>query len=130
LRGWEYALAHQEEIAALIHAKYAPDLPLEKLRFEADRTWPLVRSDLVELGHTHVGRWEHILSVYRELGLAPEGADVDMRGLIYQPAPPSDLRWLLWVLAAASLVLTVVTGACSNNCWRIGASRIGCMRSP
>jgi diguanylate cyclase (GGDEF)-like protein len=71
--------------------------------------WPLVRSDLVELGHTHVGRWEHILSVYRELGLAPEGADVDMRGLIYQPAPPSDLRWLLWVLAAASLVLTVVT---------------------
>lgn len=109
LRGWEYALAHQEEIAALIHAKYAPDLPLEKLRFEADRTWPLVRSDLVELGHTHVGRWEHILSVYRELGLAPEGADVDMRGLIYQPAPPSDLRWLLWVLAAASLVLTVVT---------------------
>ena len=52
---------------------------------------------------------EHILSVYRELGLAPEGADVDMRGLIYQPAPPSDLRWLLWVLAAASLVLTVPT---------------------
>ena len=37
LRGWEYALAHQEEIAALIHTKYAPDLPVEKLRFEADR---------------------------------------------------------------------------------------------
>ena len=36
LRGWEYALVHQEEIAALIHAKYAPDLPLEKLRFEAE----------------------------------------------------------------------------------------------
>ena len=42
LRGWEYALAHQEEIAALIHAKYAPDLPVEKLRFEAERMMPLV----------------------------------------------------------------------------------------
>ena len=72
LRGWEYAVAHQEEISELIHAKYAPDLPVEKLRFEAERMMPLVRSDLVELGHTHVGRWQHIFDVYRELGLAPD----------------------------------------------------------
>jgi diguanylate cyclase (GGDEF)-like protein len=108
LRGWEYALAHQEEIAALIHARYAPELPIEKLRFEADRMFPLVRSDLVELGHTHVGRWQHIFDVYRELGLAPAGGEIDMRGLLYQPAPPTDLRWLLWVLAAAAVVLAVV----------------------
>ncbi len=108
LRGWEYALAHQEEISALIHAKYAPDLPVEKLRFEAERMMPLVRSDLVELGHTHVGRWQHIFDVYRELGLAPEGADIDIRGLIYQPPRPTDLRWLLWVLAAGALILAVV----------------------
>ena len=108
LRGWEYALAHQEEIAALIHAKYAPDLPVEKLRFEAERMMPLVRSDLVELGHTHVGRWQHIFDVYRELGLVPGGADVDIRGLIYHPPQPTDLRWLLWVLAVGALVLAVV----------------------
>jgi len=109
LRGWEYALAHHEEISALIHAKYAPDLPLEKLRFEAERMLPLVRSDIVELGHTHVGRWQHILDVYRELGLAPRGADINIRGLIYQPPQPTDLRWLLWVLAAVALVLAGVT---------------------
>jgi len=108
LRGWEYALEHPDEVSALIHAKYAPDLPLEKLRFEAERMMPLVRSDLVELGHTHVGRWQHIFDVYRELGLAPAGADVDIRGLIYRPAQPADLRWLLWVLAAGALVLAVV----------------------
>ena len=108
LRGWEYALAHQEEIAALIHAKYAPDLPVEKLRFEADRMMPLVRSDLVELGHTHVGRWQHIFNVYRELGLVPGGADVDFSRLIYRLPQPTDLRWLLWVLAAGALVLVVV----------------------
>ena len=108
LRGWEYALAHQDEIAALIHAKYAPDLPVEKLRFEAERMMPLVRSDLVELGHTHVGRWQHIFDVYRELGLVQGGGDVDMRGLIYQPSQPTDLRWLLWVLAVGALILVVV----------------------
>jgi ABC-type nitrate/sulfonate/bicarbonate transport system substrate-binding protein len=108
LRGWEYALAHQEEISALIHAKYAPDLPVEKLRFEAERMMPLMRSDLVELGHSHVGRWQHILDVYRELGLAPGGADIDIGGLIYHSPQPSDLRWLLWVLAAGALILAVV----------------------
>jgi diguanylate cyclase (GGDEF)-like protein len=108
LRGWEYALAHQEEIAELIHAKYAPDLPLEKLRFEAERMLPLVRSDLVELGHTHAGRWQHIFDVYRELGLAPGQADVDVRGLIYRPPKPTDWRWLLWVLAASALALATL----------------------
>ena len=108
LRGWEYALAHQEEISTLIHAKYAPDLPVEKLRFEAERMLPLVRSDLVELGHTHIGRWQHIFDVYSELGLAPGGADVDVRGLIYRPPQPTDWRWLLWVLAAGAIVLAVV----------------------
>jgi diguanylate cyclase (GGDEF)-like protein len=108
LRGWEYALAHQEEISALIHAKYTPDLPVEKLRFEAERMMPLVRSDLVELGHTHVGRWQHIFDVYRELGLAPGGVDIDIRGLIYQPSQPTDLRWLLWVLAAGAFILAAV----------------------
>ena len=109
LRGWEYALSHQEEISALIHAKYAPDLPVEKLRFEAERMMPLVRSDLVELGHTHVGRWQHIFGVYRELGLTPVHADIDLQGLIYQLPRPADLRWLLWVLAAGALILMAVT---------------------
>jgi diguanylate cyclase (GGDEF)-like protein len=108
LRGWEYAMSHQEEIAELIHAKYAPDLPVDKLRFEAESMVPLVRSDLVELGHTHVGRWQHIFDVYRELGLVPEGTRPDIRGLIYQPPTPRDLRWLLWVLAVAALILAVV----------------------
>jgi diguanylate cyclase (GGDEF)-like protein len=109
LRGWEYALAHQEEIANLIHAKYAPDLPVDKLRFEATSMLPLVRTDLVELGHTHIARWQHIFDVYRDLGLAPSGRDIDLGSLIYRPAQPTDLRWLLWVLAVAALSLAVLT---------------------
>ena len=108
LRGWEYAIAHHEEISALIHAKYAPDLPMEKLRFEADRMTPLMRPDLVELGHSHVRRWQHILDVYRELGLAPASATIDIAGLIYRAPQPTDWRWLLWVLAAAGLIPAVV----------------------
>jgi diguanylate cyclase (GGDEF)-like protein len=109
LHGWEYALAHQDEIATLIHAKYAPDLPVEKLRFEAASMLPLVRTDLVELGHTHIARWQHIFDVYRGLGLAGAGGDVDLSGLIYRRAQPTDWRWLLWVLAVAALSLAVLT---------------------
>ena len=108
LRGWEYAMSHQQEISELIHAKYAPDLPVEKLRFEAERMVPLVRTDLVEIGHTHVGRWQHIFEVYRELGQVPQGTGADIRGLIYQPPTPRDWRWLLWVVAVAALGLAVV----------------------
>src|SRR6185436_19527720 len=97
LRGWEYAMSHQDEIAELVHAKYAPDLPVDKLRFEAERMVPLVRTDLVELGHTHVGRWQHIYDVYRELGLVPKRSTPEIRGLIYQPPTPRDWRWLWWV---------------------------------
>ena len=110
LRGWEYALSHQQEIAELIHAKYAPDLPVEKLRFEAERMGPLVRTDLVELGHTHVARWQHIFDVYRELGLVPPGTHADIRALIYQPPALRDLRWLLWVLGGAALTLAIAIG--------------------
>jgi PleD family two-component response regulator len=46
--------------------------------------------------------------VYRELGLAPVGANIDIGGLIYRPSQPTDWRWLLWVLAAGGLVLAVV----------------------
>jgi len=47
--------------------------------------------------------------VYHELGLDSRGADINIRGLIYQPPQPTDLRWLLWVLAAVALVLAGVT---------------------
>jgi diguanylate cyclase (GGDEF)-like protein len=120
LRGWEYALGHQEEIAALIHAKYAPDLPVEKLRFEAASMLPLVRTDLVELGHTHVARWQHIFDVYRALGLAPAANGIDLSGLIYRRAQPTDWQWLLWVLAAAALSLAVLTWV-ARRFYRISA---------
>jgi len=110
LRGWEYALSHQQEIAELIHAKYAPDLPIEKLRFEAERMGPLVRTDLVEIGHTHIARWQHIFDVYRELGLVPSGARADIQALIYQPAAPRDLHWLLWVLGVGAATLVFAIG--------------------
>ena len=47
--------------------------------------------------------------MYRELGLTPVHADIDLHGLIYQLPRPADLRWLLWVLAAGALILMAVT---------------------
>jgi len=69
LRGWEYALKHPEEIAELIHARYAPDKSRAILLAEAAAMRELVLPDLVEIGHMNRGRWTHIGETYAMLGL-------------------------------------------------------------
>lgn len=69
LRGWDYALRHPEEIADLIHARYAPDKSRESLVAEAAAMRELILPDLVEIGHMNRGRWTHIGKTYAMLGL-------------------------------------------------------------
>jgi diguanylate cyclase (GGDEF)-like protein/hemerythrin-like metal-binding protein/PAS domain S-box-containing protein len=83
LRGWRYAMTHQEEIIQLIHARYGQWHSLDHLRFEARQMVPLLRSELVDLGYMHEGRWQHIAETYADLGLLPKTFNMD--GFIYDP---------------------------------------------
>lgn len=114
LRGWEYALKHPDELAELIHTRYAPDLPVDKLRFEAEQIRPLVRSDMVALGYSHEGRWRHILDTYRELGLVPADREIGLRAFLFQPVKQVDYQWLVWVVAGVLAVLAIVSMAASR----------------
>lgn len=58
---------------------------------------PFIRSDLVEIGHSYIGRWNHIIDVYLELGLIPEGTNFKIDEMIYKPGKQSDYSWLWWV---------------------------------
>jgi PAS domain S-box-containing protein len=69
LRGWDYALKHPEELAALIHARYAPEKSRARLLAEAAAMRELILPDLVEIGHMNRGRWTHIGETYAMLGL-------------------------------------------------------------
>lgn len=106
LRGWRYALAHPEEIIALIHERWNPTKSLEHLRYEAAATRALINPDLVDIGHMNPGRWEHIVATYIGLGLLP--ADFSLDGLLYSPEHSVDLRWFYRALTI-SLTLLVLT---------------------
>ena len=104
MRGWQYAMAHPEEVVDLILAKYSKRNSREHLLYEARQMQALVQPVLVELGYMNPGRWQHIGSVYADLGMLPKG--ISLAGFLYDPDPHPDLRWLYGGLAAALLLAT------------------------
>ena len=80
-RGWWYAMEHPEEIARLIHERYAPEKTLEHLLFEAKAMRELIRPELVEIGYMSAARWRHIADTYVQVGLLP--GQYNLRGLLY-----------------------------------------------
>ena len=103
LLGWQYAMAHPEEIADLILAKYSQQHPREFYLFEAKRMAPLFRTDLIEIGYMHPGRWRHIADTYADLGLLPDRFSLD--GFLYDTKVERDLMWLY----LAGLLLAIVS---------------------
>ena len=102
LRGWQYAMAHQEEIVDLILSKYSQRNTREHLLYEAKQMHALVQPELVEMGYMNPGRWQHIGNVYADLGMLPK--NVSLQGFIYDPDPRPDVGWLYWVLAIAAVL--------------------------
>ena len=109
LRGWEYAMAHPDEIAALILERInTQGLSADYLRFEAAQMRELLQPNLVQLGYMHPGRWRHIADTYAEIGMLPPG--IDLKGFIYAPDPEASLAWLYRVLGIGFLVLVLAGG--------------------
>ena len=87
LKGWEYAMSHPHEVA-----NYILKLPgvkqrgilKEDLLNEAKEMQKLIQPHLVEIGHINPGRWQSMLEVYKQLGLAGKKDNID--GLLFQDA--------------------------------------------
>jgi diguanylate cyclase (GGDEF)-like protein/PAS domain S-box-containing protein len=106
LRGWQYAMEHQEEIISLIYNKYAQRHPKDFYEFEAAQMTSLVRTDLVPVGYMNPGRWRHIADIYGELGMLP--AHFPLAGFLYQPDPQSNPTWLYsFLLTALGIAIAV-----------------------
>jgi len=107
LRGWHYAMAHPEEMIALIESKYGTHASADFLRFEAEQMKSLVRADLVPVGYMNPGRWRHIADTYAEIGMLPEHFPLD--DFLYDPDPEQDLRQLYVWLAAALVAVGLLS---------------------
>jgi diguanylate cyclase (GGDEF)-like protein/PAS domain S-box-containing protein len=116
LRGWEYALAHPDEIIELILTRYAGRDTREHYRFEAEQLRPLIRADLIEIGYMNPGRWAHMAETYAEIGLLP--AQVSLKGFLYDPHPKVDLTWMYTALVTA-VGFAVVVGGVTAAIYRV-----------
>lgn len=102
LKGWEYAVAHPEEMIALIQKKYPRGKTDEQLRFEAWQTIKLIHPELIEVGYINPGRWKAIAETYQSLGMLPKNFSLD--GFLYERTPR--MKWLYW--AGGFLIVAAV----------------------
>ena len=82
LKGWEYALAHPEEMIDLIINKYNSKLSREQLAYEAQMTHQMILPRITSLGTVTPQRYGQIARIYENIGLVK--LPVDLCAFIYQ----------------------------------------------
>jgi len=120
LRGWEYALAHPDELIDYILATYYPQgdakITRDRLQFEARQTARQINSDLLELGHVNPQRWRRTGEIFVQLGLAKNSARLE--GFIAPTALTPDRalpNWVWWFAAGVGALAGL--GLLAN--WRL-----------
>lgn len=106
LRGWSYAMDHQDEIIDLIINKYSKNHERDFLEFEAKQIQQLMHPELIDIGYMFKGRWQHIAETYAGLGMLPN--DVELDDFLYNVDQPRDYFWLYITTAITLLVLSIV----------------------
>ena len=95
--GWRYALTHQAEVVDLILREYRPKMDRTDLNFEAQATYNLFQTDVVEIGYMSRERWQNIGEIYAASGLMPN--DFSLDGFMFSPEsalPVWAYRALVW----------------------------------
>lgn len=117
IKGWEYAIAHQEEMIELILSRYPNKIgspnTRDFLRFEAAQTRALLRDDLVPVGYMNPGRWQSIADTYVQLGML--NPDFHLDGFMYRSNDSKDMKWIYLSIGAAFLFAVV----CALLAWYI-----------
>ncbi|WP_191965731.1 ABC transporter substrate-binding protein [Oryzomonas sagensis] len=110
LRGWKYALEHQDEMIDLILKRYNTHrLTRGQLAYEAGELQKLIRPDLMEVGYMNPGRWQHIADTYSQLGLIPAAKPFPLESFLHAGEQPRLPDWLYGTLGAAMAIIIAVS---------------------
>jgi diguanylate cyclase (GGDEF)-like protein/PAS domain S-box-containing protein len=95
LKGWDYALKHQDELIRVILDKYNPGnrLSADHLRFEAQETVKMILPETVQIGRTDIKRFQRMADTYRQLGLT--SSTDHLEGFVYGQGTQSKLNFTL-----------------------------------
>ncbi|TVO68430.1 ABC transporter substrate-binding protein [Denitromonas ohlonensis] len=105
LKGWDYAMAHPEEIVDLIRQRYNPEKSRDHLLFEATTIRTIMQPDLIQIGHMNPLRWQRIADTFVRQGMNTPARPLD--GFLYDPAPKPVAAWLIYALVAALVVIGI-----------------------
>ncbi|MGE0078849.1 MAG: ABC transporter substrate-binding protein [Bacteroidales bacterium] len=83
IKGWDYALKNQDEIARLIQTKYKSTKTLDHLLYEASQVKKFIQPDFINIGHSNKGRWLHMVEILSQTGIITSTHSID--GFIYKP---------------------------------------------
>lgn len=112
LRGWQYAMENQDEIIQLIHEKYATDLTLDYLKFEASQMQGLIMPELIQVGHINPGRIKQIAQIFVDLNMATEVNHLD--DFVFSGAESIESKTLYYVVGIlASIGILLMLGSVS-----------------
>ncbi len=106
LQGWEYAMAHTQEIIDLLIAEYGVKKQTDHLYYEAAAIRKMMLPELVQIGHMNPGRWRHIKGVYQKLGLLD--VDFPLEGFLYDSGSQAAFPWLNRTFFAAIFVIVLL----------------------
>jgi diguanylate cyclase (GGDEF)-like protein/PAS domain S-box-containing protein len=116
LRGWQYAMAHPEELTSLILAQYSQRHPRQYYLYQAAIMRKLILPDTIEIGQINPGRWRHIASIYADMDMLPREYSLD--GFLYLPdqpyRPPA-----LWTAPTLGLLIVLLISIISYYVYRI-----------
>ncbi len=111
LKGWGYAMSHPSEIADYIltlPGVKQRGISNEDLLNEAAEMQKLILPELVEIGHINPGKWQAMLEVYKQLGIAKKGTSLD--GFLFQDASVKKVQYfdvLLYVLGIGGSLFAI-----------------------
>lgn len=114
LLGWKYALAHPNEIIALIATKYSARKSRGHLLYEAKETKKLILPDLVKIGHMNPGRWKKMAATLVAVGMIKPKAVLGT--YLYDPARQKQERlrrnqnYSIWGVAGTVIFLAIFLG--------------------
>lgn len=107
LKGWRYAMDHQEEIIDLLINKYHVEKTRDHLQFEAAEMRKLILPDLVEIGHMNPDRWQHMADTFVQSGLVD--SDAELKGFVYSGSPKPLPGWFLYAAIVIGGFLAVIS---------------------
>jgi diguanylate cyclase (GGDEF)-like protein len=94
LKGWNYAVAHPQEMVDLILEHYnTRHKSRDHLLYEAEETVRMILPNVVPIGYMNLERWQRIEAIFREQGMLTQEVDLDR--FMFDPQENRELRDLL-----------------------------------